>query len=394
MQCICINICLDHLYLYLYHLYHLYHLSNLYLYLHLYLSIAISLSLQCSCHVSGSLTGCAMCRSGVKMCKELIVDQKMLICCVEMDAAQGKFQNTSQRGHSSGAQGAVNAVPGPGTAVTQYKGLLWPTCTSTNSSLHSCHEFLGICPGGAGRAKGIFSLLLQKRLSLKSSRSSWEGEWGWHTPCGFWWHLGLSGPLRLFLEMDAFLWDLVSPDFIFLGFHVSPLQGFTLNWWGAEDLLAPCPAGAGAPLHTQSVWCRLRGHFCPQSGPKLSQHGALRAAADVLHSQAGFLSRVEVHLLTWEPFVTIVTFALRQEPALSILTWWELGSAATSVFPARLRGAQGQISGSSQVWRWPCWSLNAGRHEGLLPFCAALAPVWSQKAFLGWPELPFPFLNI
>lgn len=49
--------------------------------------------------------------------------------------------------------------------MTQHKGLLWTTCASTASSLRSCHEFLGICCGGAGRAK-VFSHYCFRRGSV------------------------------------------------------------------------------------------------------------------------------------------------------------------------------------------------------------------------------------
>lgn len=242
-------------------------------------------------------------------------------------------------------------MPVPGPAVTQHKGLLWPICPSTASSLHSCHEFLGICPAGAGRAKVfshycfrrgsrmkdgnaelfstsfvnsklnlnnliaiVFSLLLQKRLSLyqfkiqqqqKQSalspanpcslpchcisvclRFGWvhqEQEWGWHSPRGFWWHLGISGPLRLFLEMDAFLWELVSPDFIIICFYVPTSAG--------------CHSQpVGSPLHSQAV---VHGQevIGAQSCPSREHWGLLQKYCT--HSQVSFWVGKFVCLFTW-----------------------------------------------------------------------------------------------
>lgn len=146
----------------------------------------------------------------------------------------------------------------PGPAVTQHKALLWTTCTSTASSLRSCHEFLGICCGGAGRAK-VFSHYCFRRGSVSVYQFKIQQQ---HSPqpnpiiaslC-----LHLQGLRQIWvgaegrgMRMARIVWLLValgsqwpSEDIfgngcyplasslvsIFIGFYVPPLQGFSLSW--------------------------------------------------------------------------------------------------------------------------------------------------------------------
>lgn len=253
-------------------------------------------------------------------------------------------------------------MPVLGPAVTQHKGFLWPICTSTASSLHSSHEFLGICPGGAGRAKVFPHYCFRKGSEsdyhLKSNSSSCkQSALSTAKPCSLHCHclsLHVQGMRQIRvgaegtgMRMAHTSWLLVAlgsqwPSEVIFGNGCFTL-GSCVSRFCLPRFLCPTPAG----FHSQ-----LRRSWAP-----VEPHALLEPPGSVVYSQ-GVISahKLPKAVPSMEHWGLLQTYCTHRQVSFWVGKFVYLPGSHLSPLSPLLWGTQLSASspgGSPQV----CWAL-------------------------------------